>query len=523
MRWGLANEFILVSFIPVGIFSAAANMVLALALSANRSCLCSSTTFHPHPLLNPSPSLHFSPSTFHPQPLCSLIKQHIIPQPSHKASIHRRRCSNSLATADAQFASIIALFQDIGIGFEETQVLLCNNHDLASVPIDSLHVRFLSLRSLGFDPLTLCKLVTKRPTILTANEIDPLLTFLRDNLQGKLEKQQLNRLLSSTEQEFLESFPQKVQFLVDRGIPVDQVVHVLNKVNLSKVLCRRSLEEIDRTISFLEPFGGIALILKRPQILNHDLDTQIVPRVKFLMELSDGDEDSVGKVLLRFPIFLNYSVAHVEEHVGFLSSFAEFDYKQIFRIIQVYPAIVTTSRERKLRPRIQFLKECGLDSDEIFKFLIKGPTFLSISFNENIAYKLVLLVKIGYRYRSKDLAMAIRSATRTNCGNMQKVISLFLNYGFSCEDIVAMSKKQPQILQYNHTSLEKKMEYLIEEMGRDIEELLLFPAFLGYKLDDRIKHRFEVKKLVRGRGMSINKLLTVSEETFAGKRKKVMP
>lgn len=401
-------------------------------------------------------------------------------------------------------------------------MLFLNNPNLVSVSIDSLRVRLHSLHSLGFDPLTLCKLLTKRPTLLTANEIEPLLTFLRDELQGNLEKQQLNRLLSATEPELLVGFPHKVQFLVDQGIPVDQVVNVLNKVNLLKVICHRSVDEIDRTIAFLEPFGGIALILKRPAILNHDLDTHIIPRVNFLMELSDGDEGGVKKLLLRFPMFVNYSVEHVEGHVGFLRSFVDFDDRQIFRIIQGYPAIVTASRERKLRPRIQFLKECGLDSGDIFKFLVKAPMFLTSSFDENIAYKLVLLVKIGYKYRSKELVLAIRSATRTNCVNMQKVIGLFLNYGFSCEDIVAMSKKQPQILQYNHSSLQKKMEYLVEDMGRDIEELLLFPAFLGYKLDDRIKHRYEVKKSVRGTGMSINKLLTVSEETFTGKRKKAI-
>ncbi|XP_047153425.1 transcription termination factor MTERF8, chloroplastic [Vigna umbellata] len=496
-------------------------MVLPLALFGNCWCSCSSTIFCPFPLPNP-PSRYSS--TFHtklqPQPQCSLAKIHVKPQLSNRDSIRRCRSTNSLPIADAQAASFFALFQEIGIGFEETRVLFSNNPDLTSVSVESLRARLSSLRSLDFDPLALGKLITKRPTVLTDNQIDPLLTFLRDELQGKLEKPRLNRLLSSTEQNILASFPQKVRFLVDRGIPVDQVVHVLNKVSLPKVLCGRSVDEIDRTLAFFEPFGGIDLILKRPQILNHDLDAQIIPRVNVLMELSDGDVDSVGKVLVRFPLFLNYSVEHVEGHVGFLSSFAELDYRQIFRIIQVYPAVVTASRERKLRPRIQFLKDCGLDSDEIFKFLIKAPTFLSTSFRENIAYKLVLLVKIGYRFRTKDFSVAVRSATRTNSMNMQKVIGMFLNYGFSCEEIVAMSKKHPQILQYNHASLEMKMEYLIEEMGRDTEELLVFPAFLGYKLDDRIKHRYEVKKSVRGAGMSINKLLSVSEETFTGKPKK---
>ncbi|KAK7317077.1 hypothetical protein RJT34_01005 [Clitoria ternatea] len=434
---------------------------------------------------------------------------------------HSRIFSNTLFTHSLVFffqfsASLISLFQEFGIGFVETQVLVSNNPDLTSVSMHSLRSRVLSLQSLGFDRVSLHHLVAKRPTVLTDNEIDPFLTFLKDELQGKFEIEQLNRLLSATEPKFLVDFPHKVQLLVHRGVPVDEVVHVLNKLNLPKALCHRSIDEIDRTIAFLERFGGVSLILKRPVILNYDLDNQLVPRISVLIELSGGDEDGIGRLLLRFPAFLNYSVEHVEGHVEFLRSFAELDEHEIFRVMLGFPAIVTTSRNRKLRPRVQFLKECGLDSDDIFKFLIKAPLFLSHSFHGNIANKLVLLVKIGFRYRTKDLAMAIRSATRTNCENLQKVIGLFLSYGFSFEEIVAMSKKHPQILQYNHASLEKKMKYLIEEMNRDIAELLVFPAFLGYKLDDRIKLRYEVKKRMREGKMSINKLLTVSNERFVG-------
>lgn len=399
-------------------------------------------------------------------------------------------------------------------------MILVNNPDLTLVSIDFLHSRALSLQSLELDHVDMYHLVIKRPTLLTANEIDPLLCFLRNELEGQLEKSQIKHMLSASDPRFLAGFPQKVQLLLDRGIPHDKIVYVLNRVNLPKALCHRSLDEIDRIMAFLEPFGGVSLIVRRPALLNYDLDNQLIPRVKVLVELSGGDEEGTGKVLLKLPAILNYTAEHVEEHVELLRSFAGLDDQEIFKIILVYPGIVTASRERKLRPRIQFLKECGLDSGDIFKFLVKAPLFLGHSFHENIAYKLVLLVKIGFKYRTKDLAMAIGSATRVSCENMQKAISLFLSYGLSCEDIVAMSKKQPQILQYNHTSLEKKLKYLIEEMDRDIEELLVFPAFLGYKFDDRIKHRYEIKKSIRGGQMSLNKLLTVSTESFASKREK---
>ncbi|XP_061364065.1 transcription termination factor MTERF8, chloroplastic-like [Gastrolobium bilobum] len=507
-------------------------MVLALALFTNSSCSCSSMMFHPYPL-NLSHSLQLSlhsSSTLYPQheaqALFSVTKTNIKSQPFNKecfrSSVHaflQCCCSSSLAITDVELGTLFSLFREMGIVYEETQLLLLNNPDLTLVSMDSLRARVLCLQSLGLDRVALNYLVMKRPTVLTDKEIDTLLNFLRDELEGQLEQAQLKRFLSVTEPRFFVGFPQKIQLLVDRGIPVDKVVHVLNKINLTKALCHRSMDEIDRIITFLEPFGGISLIIRWPAILNYDLDNQLIPKIKVLTQLNGGDVRDVGKVLHKFPAILSYSVKHVEQHVELLKSFANLDDQEIFKLILEFPAIVTNSRERKLRPRIQFLKECGLDSGDIFKFLIKAPLFLAHSFRENIACKLVFLVKIGYKYRTKDLAMAIAFTTRSSCENIQKVITLFLSYGFSCEDIVNMSRMQPQILQYNHTSLEKKMKYLIEEMDRDIEELLVFPAFLGYKFDDRIKHRYEVRKSISGGGMSLNKLLTVSTERF-DKRKK---
>ncbi|KAK4277643.1 hypothetical protein QN277_015607 [Acacia crassicarpa] len=430
-------------------------------------------------------------------------------------------CSNSLTNPLVETGVLFSVFQEIGLGYEETQMLFANHPDLAIISLDTLRHRVRSLQSfVGFDRLALLNLVVKRPNVLAATEVDDLICFLRDEFEGQINQAQIKRLLSNTEPRFFVGFDQKVKLLLNRGIPREKIIHVLNNVNLTKALCYRSVDEINRTIDFLDPFDGINLIIRRPAIINYDLDNQLIPRTKFLTELSGGDVDSTGKVLRKLPAILSYRVEHVEGHVEFLRSFAGLNDREIFRIIMVFPSIVSASRERKLRPRIEFLKDCGLNSDEIFKFLIKAPLFLGHSFHENIAYKLVFLVKIGYEYRTKDLAMAIGSTTRISCENLQKVIDLFLSYGLSCEDIVVMSKKHPQVLQYNHTSLGKKMKYLIEEMDRDIDELLAFPAFLGYKLDDRIKQRFEEKISKRGTRMSLNKLLTVSSERFARKGKK---
>ncbi|XP_008234643.1 PREDICTED: uncharacterized protein LOC103333567 [Prunus mume] len=479
---------------------------------------------------SPQPTAYFAPpslSTFRNHEWFSLLKFTRTPRAEPKPSLtqvglrpNQRiliqcRYINSATNALAEIGMLFSFFQEIGIDGEEAQVVLDKNPELTSTSLDLLRTRILSFRSVGVDGLELSRLITKCPSLLTADEIDAFLHFVRHDFEGKIEPPQLKRLFGTTEARFLVGFDQKVRLLLHRGVPREKIFDVLNKLNLYKALCLKSVEEIERTIAFLSRFGGIDLIVRRPTLLNYDLDTQLVPRVGFLTELSGGDEDATGTLLGKLPAILSYTVDHTKGHVELLRSLAGLTDEQIFKFLLVFPNVVSASRERKLRPRIHFLKQCGFSSNDIYKFLIKAPLFLGLSFEDNLAYKLTFLVKIGYKYRTKDMAAAMGSATRTSCDNLQKVIGLFLSYGLSCGDIVIMSTKHPQILQYSHSAIEKKMEYLINEIGREVVELLNFPAFPGYKLDDRIKARYELRKKVLGEGMSLNKLLTVSSERFS--------
>lgn len=393
-------------------------------------------------------------------------------------------------------------------------MILAKNPDIKSASLDKIGARVASLQSLKINGFALHGLIAKCPNLLTSEELDLVISFLVDELEGRLEPELVERLLAVVDTSFLLSFNQKVRLLILHGIPKEKISYVLNKVYLNKLLYQKSVEDIQRLISFLEPFGGIGIIARRPVILNSDLDSQLIPRVNFIRDLSGEDDFATGTVLRRLPAILSYSVEHMNSHVEFLKSFAGLTSEQVFKIVHVFPNVISTSKERKLRPRIEFLKECGFDSPGMFKFLSKAPLFLALS-EDNLSHKLGFLVKIGYKHRTKELAFAMGAVTRTSSDNMQRVIGLYLSYGLSFENILAMSTKHPQVLQYNYSSLEEKLEYLIQYMGREVEELLAFPAFLGYKLDSRIKHRYEEKLKSRGENMSLNKLLTVSAERFS--------
>ncbi|CAN6480504.1 unnamed protein product [Victoria cruziana] len=413
-------------------------------------------------------------------------------------------------------SGVCGLLEKVGLAGEEAELLISKHPNLSSSCIDSLRAKIQSLQSMGMTGTTLARMVVRRPEILTAPEFDSLIDSISDNPEcfggTKVEK-----LFLAADVQLVD----KVETLLGRGLLGGEIAGILSKVDLRKLLCEKTIEEIEATIAFLKRYDvgdHLLLIKKRPALLMSDLQNQLVPRVDFLRRLARDDE-SLSVLLSRFPAVLSYTVDHLESHCVFWRNLGFRD-EQVFRLIEVYPSIFSVSKERKLEPRVGFLRSCGFTTNDIYKFVIKSPLFLSLSCRRNLSKKLAFLIKIGYKNETKELALALGASTRTSCENMQMVVAVFLKYGFSFEDLFFMSRIHPQILQYNHNSLELKMDYLINEMGREVGELLSFPAYLGYKLDDRIKHRHEARKQLKARGLlksdqySLNKLLSMSRKRF---------
>lgn len=455
------------------------------------------------------PSTH-SPITRPPPFALSLSRGHVT-----------TRCLTRFALPDAAFT--LSLFTEVSLDRNEVDSLLHRHSEIGSIAAvspESLRLRIDTLLSLGLSKSAVRRAIIKRPDILTSTEAGIFFNFVNEE-SVELMPKKLERLLISTHSTLFPGLVVRIKLLLKHGFPHEKLGHLLNAVDIKRAFCERTIADIEEMILFLQRFGWPDIIVRRPNLFNLDLHSQLIPRAQFFIDLAGGNEESSAILIGKLPAILAYTVEHLQSHRDFWRSVGLTD-GQVFKIALVYPNIFSVGIESKLSSRIEFLRQCGFDAEDIFKFLLKAPLFASLSFEDNIAKKLAFLVKLGYVYRSREMALAVGAVTRTSTENMQKVIELFFSYGLSCEDVLVMSRKHPQVLQYNCESLEKKMEFLINDMDREVGELLNFPAFLGYKLDDRIKYRYEINMANRGKGSSINKLLSVSDERFHLKTNKLI-
>ncbi|KAJ6874417.1 hypothetical protein NC652_034181 [Populus alba x Populus x berolinensis] len=97
-----------------------------------------------------------------------------------------------------------------GFNEKESGLLLKQNPALKSASFDSIRAHVLLLESVGIKGVELYHLIDKSPDVLTAKEIVPLIHFVLNDLEGKVEPAQLRRLLIATVPRFLAGFDEKV-------------------------------------------------------------------------------------------------------------------------------------------------------------------------------------------------------------------------------------------------------------------------------------------------------------------------
>ncbi|KAH9324688.1 hypothetical protein KI387_004866, partial [Taxus chinensis] len=415
------------------------------------------------------------------------------------------------------FSEHLSVFEGLGMVNSEIELLIRKHPFLLDKSSHFLTRRIHVLEAMGIDGANLICLLKRQPSTFIA-DIEPTLEFINESIQG-FNIDRFYRVLISVDHRLLFSFPDKIKLLLEHGVEESQIGNFLNKVNL-KVFCERPLEDLNEVLIYLKDFKVEKefwwIVLRRPALILLNVERDLIPRVKLLENLC-RDKDHLNKLVLRFPWALGYNVKNMERHVEYLKSL--FTEEDLVAIIMSYPQILSLSIEKTLKPRIQYLKQCNLKKEQIAKILIRYPTFLGVSFDENLSKKSALLQEIGFEPFSHPLAHALTTVTRISYENLQLTIALYLSYGLSYNDIYIMGTKQPQVLRLRTECLKPKIDYLINNMHISSKFLVIFPAFLGYSLEDRIRPRHRVMEELVSKGLtkedySIIRLLCVTNEDF---------
>ncbi|CAM6090663.1 unnamed protein product [Calypogeia fissa] len=148
-----------------------------------------------------------------------------------------------------------------------------------------------------------------------------------------------------------------------------------------------------------------------------------------------------------------------------------------------FPAILTYSLEKKIRPVVRFLlEEAGVTEEKVGKVITLQPELIRCS----LPNKLLVLVKY---FRSK---------------------------GFKSSQIGGMIEDFPGLPMYSVPALHPKFQYLIRVMKRSPANVITFPRYFSYSLQSRIILRHELMQ-EKSLNFSLSHMLACGDDAFSSR------
>ncbi|KAJ6722577.1 CGI-12 PROTEIN-RELATED [Salix koriyanagi] len=140
--------------------------------------------------------------------------------------------------------------------------------------------------------------------------------------------------------------------------------------------------------------------------------------------------------------------------------------------------------------------------------------------------KLEFLHAIGFGENA--LTIKVLTDLHGTGSELQERVDCLLRYGIVFSKLCSMIRMTPKILSQKPEILQQKLNYLCEDMKSSLQYLDVFPSFLCFNLDNRIKprHRFHMWLTERGlckHEYSIASIVATSDKSFVARLHVIHP
>ncbi|KAL0740410.1 hypothetical protein Bca4012_081923 [Brassica carinata] len=228
--------------------------------------------------------------------------------------------------------------------------------------------------------------------------------------------------------------------------------------------------------------------------------------------------DSLGidflTLLNRHPPLLSSPLSSLKSVVDYMTTPPiNFSLPDLRRLVSMCPELLSSPLASHTIPVITFLlREVGVDSTfDLRQALRRRPRLLACSVDHQLRPALYFLQSLGIPEPRRHTYLLSCSVE----GKLLPRIEFFeRNLGFSRRSAAAMFKRFPQLFNYSiGENYEPKLSYLVGEMGRDVREVLEFPQYFSFSLENRIRPR-HVACVERGVRLPLAVMLKTKEDGF---------
>ncbi|KAF6168400.1 hypothetical protein GIB67_004952 [Kingdonia uniflora] len=269
-----------------------------------------------------------------------------------------------------------------------------------------------------------------------------------------------------------------------------QVLHASVVVDLAPVV--KYLQGID-----IKPNDVSHVLEKYPEVLGFKLEGTMSTSVAYLVEIGVGRRE-IGRVLTRYPEILGMHVGRmIKPFVEYLKSLG-IPKLAVARLIENRPHILGFGLEDKLKPNVEPLLEYGVRKNSLASVVAQYPEIIGIELKSRLLFQHKLL-KTSKDVDLEDFGRIVEKMPQVvslNQSPLLRCVDFLKGCGLSLQQVGKMVVGCPQLLAVNLDIMKLNFNYFQKEMGKDLDDLVAFPAFFTYGLESIVKprHRVVAKK-----------------------------
>ncbi|KAL4615759.1 hypothetical protein ACB092_07G150300 [Castanea dentata] len=386
-------------------------------------------------------------------------------------------------------------------------------------------------------------------TVIDDSRVVPLIRWLKHN---SVSYPKIGKLICMSRGK-IESIRRVIEWLKSIHVKGEFLGVALTKSGGN--ILERSNEELDEIVNYLESNGvrmdWMGYVVSRcPQLLSYSME-EVRARVGFFLDMGMNEKD-FGTMVFDYPRVLGYfTLEEMNEKVSYLKEFG-IATEEVGKLIAFKPQLMGCSIEEKLKPLVKYLYYHGISRDGMKRILMSKPIVFCIDLETTIVPKVRFLQDIGIRddaignmlvkfpslltcslYKKiRPVVIFLMTRAGVNEKDIGKVIALgpellgcsiskklevsvkyFLSLGIRYRQLGEMVADFPMLLRYNVDVLRPKYSYLRRTMVRPLKDLIEFPRFFSYSLNDRIipRHKVLVEKQIN---LKLRYMLACTDEEF---------
>ncbi|RRT31999.1 hypothetical protein B296_00056400 [Ensete ventricosum] len=289
----------------------------------------------------------------------------------------------------------------------------------------------------------------------------------------------------------------------------------------SKLLGRiESRHQPDSVLGFFKSYGFDNSLMKgllslNPRWLLLDVEKTLAPKFRALQDLGFSCSDITHLVRSNNTVIshkLQNVLSKIQVWQDLLGS-----KDLLVKQCKNHRWLLGYSIEKRIQPNIEILRDSGITDQKLSIILRHQPLLLSRK-AETLKALISRVEGLGVARTSGMFHRTLMILHCVNGKNFKAHLELFKVFGWSEDDSLAAFRKTPTLVGLSLKSLQRKMEFLVNETNCAPSYLATRPVILLLSLEKRLIPRYRILMGLKSRGVHIRNLQMVTYMKYSEKK-----